>query len=268
MRALFSLKRSIIKTELTFHSLTTLFDALIKPIEPLWGTNLDTHFSDHKGHLEIITLIVIYLRNSVLHTQKKYIYTSLNGRLESTKKPVMWVYGGNLVGTHQYTNVLNSNKIISSEYDTLNYDSLVSAALCEQKCLNLNWYKNIENLLEFDRNYNVDHIEASNYHANSHSQNRNTNSSTVTSNITTKPSKFLIHNDFLKVTNPRLAKILSNSKIAKPIPCRKYNPKMIHSIVMKKIVDHWEYDKSTSPKLLFYNSLKGSFISRYDNKCS
>ena len=264
MRALFSLKRSIIKTELTFRSLTTLFDALIKPIvlygAPIWTPTspiikaLYEDFRNNNSHRNLLKKL------SATYTEKVHLHF-LKWALGIHKKSSnvgAWGESG------RYPLVYECIKLTLNYFervDTLNDDSLVSAALREQKSLNLNWYKNIENLLKIDRNYNLDHVAASNYHANSDSQNRNTNknSSSATSNITAKPSEFLIHNGFIKAPNPSLVKILSTSKIAKPIPSRQYSPRIIHSLVKKKFVDHWEYAKSTSPKLQFYNSLKGSF---------
>ena len=52
MRALYGIKRSVNKSKLSFRSLTTLFDSLIKPIVlyGLWSSNLRIHYVHHKEH--------------------------------------------------------------------------------------------------------------------------------------------------------------------------------------------------------------------------
>ena len=111
--------------------------------------------------------------------------------------------------------------------DDLKDDSLVYAALLEQKSLNLNWYKNIENLLKIDKKYTLDHVTVANYH-NSQSQVNEKNA---------KHSEFLLHNGFIKVRNAKLENFLSKLTVAKPIPSKRFDAKSIYNTVRTKFIE-------------------------------
>ena len=88
MRALFSLKRSVIKTKLSFRALTKLFDALIKQITlygaPIWTPTSPIFNSiSENNNRNLLT----YLRKLVPPILRKFIYISENGLLACIKRP-------------------------------------------------------------------------------------------------------------------------------------------------------------------------------------
>ena len=257
MRALFSLKRSVFKTKLSFRALTKLFDALIKPIvlygAPVWtptspiikSISKATQTQNSNSNINLLKRISSSLPEKVhLH----FLKWALGVHKKATNVAV-WGDSG------RYPLAYECIKLTLNYYqrvDSLNNDSLVYAALQEQKLLNLSWYKNIENLLKIDKIYTLDHVTAAKYH-NSQSQPHSSSDENV------KHSEFLVHNGFVKVKNKKLEKFLSNLPIAKPIPSKNYRVKTIYNTARTKFIELWKAAKSTSPKLQFYNSIKLSF---------
>ena len=254
-RAMFGLKRTVNRSKLSFRALTTLFDSLIKPIllygAPVWMPTLP---------------IIKHLCNSATFKpqQVQGIISKINRiPFEITHQFFLkWALGthrkssniGTLGESGRYPLIYQSIKLTLSYYqrvENLSNDSLVYAALQEQKSLMLPWYKNIESLLKIDEIFHLDHVSAYRYrrktqnndststhqHTQSHSQ-ATMPTSTSSSCFTHDPSKFLPIN---------------------PIPSRDFRPNHI----IKCLKDHfkvcWEYEKSISSKLELYHSIKKSF---------
>ena len=253
MRALFSFKRSVNKNKLSFRALIKLFDSLIKPIvlygAPVWTPTLPIINSISK---DIHSKPTSNLLKKISASPSERIHLHfLKWALGLHKKATNVAVWGD---TGRYPLIYECIKLTLNYYkrvDELKDDSLVYAALLEQKSLNLNWYKNIENLLKIDKKYTLDHVTASNYH--------NGNPQCHDNDKNVKPSEFLVHNGFIKVRNIKLEKFLSEMTIAEPIPSKLFDVNSIYNTVRTKFIEHWKYAKSTSPKLMFYNSLKLSF---------
>ena len=238
MRALYGLKRTVNKTQLSFRSLTILFDALIKPIA-LYGTPIWTPISP------IIKTIIKTFTGASINTN---LLKQLSGnKCEKIHLHFLkWVLGVHSKSSNvgvwgdsgRYPLIFECIKLSLNYYNRLNDlndESLVFSALREQKSMNLNWYKNIKCLLELDENYTLDHVSAS----------RNT--------LTASQS----HQNNINVNDKNIN--LKHLTIAKPMPSRNYNVNKIHNMICNKFIDHWKHSKSTSSKLQFYNSIKGTF---------
>ena len=165
--------------------------------------------------------------------------------------------------TGRYPLIFECIKLSLNYYNRLNNlndESLVFSALCEQKSMNLNWYKNIKCLLELDENYTLDHVSASrNTASQSHENNINANENYNNTKHKTELSNFLRHNGFIGSPKSILDKKLKHLTTAKPIPSRIYNINKIHNMIRNKFIDHWKHSMSTSSKLQFYNSIKCTF---------
>ena len=100
----------------------------------------------------------------------------------------------------------------------------------EQKTLNLPWFKNVEPILKLDEIFHQDHVTAFR----------------------------TLKNIKIPKTTKSKARDSSNSQ-AKPLPSRKFRIQNIIKLLTNHFADCWEYDKSNSAKLLFYNSYKTKF---------
>jgi hypothetical protein len=182
MRALFGLKRSINKTKLSFRSLTTLFDSLIKPIAlygaPIWTPTLPIINSFHKSlsspsiNSQSLKNLLTKISNS--HPEKIHLHFLKWALGVHRKSSNVGVWGE----SGRYPLIYECIKLTLNYFKRLNTredGSLVSLALQDQKALNLNWYKNIVKLFEIDSNYTSDHVTASKLINRSNSQPRNNN---------------------------------------------------------------------------------------------
>ena len=109
--------------------------------------------------------------------------------------------------------------------------AFVFSALKEQKSLKLPWFKNIEPLLKLDEIFELDHVSA--YRIVQSNSNQ-------TENFDKNPTK-------------------SANVSVKPLSSKKYRVQRILNIISEHFVNCWEYEKSISPKLSFYNHCKHKF---------
>ena len=140
---------------------------------------------------------------------------------------------------------------------TLNYykrllktpvNSLVHAALKEQKSLKLPWYKNIEPLLKLDEIFNVDHVSA-HLVLKSHQNSTNTKY-----NLCTKSNPITS----LIPISQYFPSILNLPK-AVPLRSEKFRVQTIVNTLSNHFTNCWEHEKSNSTKLTFYHSCKKKF---------
>lgn len=251
MRALFGLKRTVNRSKLSFRSLTTLFDSLIKPIAlygaPIWSPtlpitkNLSSAILMHPQNLQNIISKINRIQFEKVHQFFLKWALGTHGKASNI---------GTLGESGRYPLIYQAIKLSLNYYQRLtklSHNSFVSAALQEQKLLNLPWYKNIELLLKIDQIFNQDHVTAFKAKMN--------------------PSKVKDGDRFEIPRNPQnyskssvsLLNELSNLRPMKPLPSKQFR---IHHI-LKNLREHfqkcWEHEKSKSSKLAFYHSIKQNF---------
>ena len=240
MRAFFGLKRTVIRSKLSFKSLSTLFDSLIKPIA-LYGAPVWTPTS------ATIKSVIKHITSNPPNTQN---FISKINRSTSEKVHLSflkWALGvhkkASNVGvwgeTGRYPLIYQSIRLTLNYYKRLlnvPHDTFIHAALKEQQSMNLPWYRNIEPFLKLDEVYHLDHVTAYN-------------------KINGKTKKCE------RVQHPYSLQNADNRDLikSKPMPSKKFRVQTILDQVKKHFVECWEYEKSNSSKLSFYNAAKNKF---------
>ena len=236
MRAFFGLKRSVMRSKLSFNALSTLFDSLIKPIvlygAPVWApessvwASITKNFNTENQALKTVG-------NSI---QEKVHLSFLKWALGVHKKASnigVWGESGRVPLVFQSVRLsLNYLKRLENMKGT----SFVAAALNEQKRLNLPWYARIKPLLEIDEIYSQNHVSAFQ---------------------TLNPkSKIFCPSTNITINNSSLS---NNTIKLHPIKSRKFRTWKIVDSLKNWFTVQWEKHKSTSPKLSYYNSIKSVF---------
>ncbi len=259
MRALYGLKSTVNKSKLSFRSLTTLFDSLIKPIvlygAPIYTPNMailkhitkdvpdqtNTHTNFHTSTLKKISLlncekVHLHFLKWALGVNRKASNAGVWG--ESGRYPLIY-------------ECVNLTLKYAQRLQNLKDSSLASLAFKEQKNMNLDWYRGIGPVLGLDPCYSADHFTAFRS-----LNNKNTkNDPVISSNHTTpaKPPKedFLIHNGFKK-------RVPSQS--TQPLSSNTYTPHIIMKILKSRLKESWKCCVDASRKLEFYREIKDTFI--------
>ena len=256
MRALFGLKRVIMRSKLSFKALITLFDSLIKPIilygAPLWTPTSSISKSIIKSiSSQNIKNVLSKISNS---TSEKPHLSFLKWALGVHRKSSnvgIWGESGRFPLIYQsFQLTLNYYKRLCQFPEK----SIVSAALKEQKQLRLPWYKNIESMLKIDKIYHLDHVSAK--------------------RVLNPNSYFSIRSQ--DPTSIKLDISLSKLVKAKPLSSEIFRIPTIISNLTQHFKDSWTHDKSKSSKLSFYNDHKVEFgqepyldlIQSYNSRCS
>ena len=242
MRAFFGLKRTVIRSKLSFKALNTLFDSLIKPIAlygaPIWTPECTINKS-----------VIKYFKSSPQTTHK---FISKINRVNSEKLHLAflkWALGVHRKSSNigvwgesgRYPLIYESIRLTLNYYNRLMSapaNSFVKAALKEQKKLKLPWYKNIEPLLKIDDIYHLDHVTA----------HRITNSPTITKK-----------GHSINCQSAKLPDGLASLTKSQPLPCKKFRVQTIIKLLKDHFVQCWEHEKSSSPKLIFYHQNKTKF---------
>ena len=249
MRALFGLKRVLIRSKVSFKALTTLFDSLIKPIAlygaPIWAphsTIWNSIVKSFEGENNECNGLLKKISGSL---QEKLQLSFLKWALGLHRKASnigVWGESGRLPLIFQSIRLsLNYFKRL----ENLEPNSFVSAALREQKQLNLPWYARLKSLLKLDEIYSLNHVTAF--------------------QVMNPKSKIIDHNKNSTANNckkiePKIIDLpLSDKKIMKPVKSKKFRTWRIVELLNEKFKKCWDHQKSTSPKLTFYNSIKSSF---------
>ena len=184
MRALYGLKNTINKSKLSFRSLTTLFDSLIKPIvlygAPIYTPNMSIikaicknwhhcqntttrHPTPRQPPLDQGLLRKIGLTNcEKVHLH--FLKWALRVHRRASNAGV-WGESGRYPLVYECIN-LTLNYV--RRLQKLNNNSLVSLAFKEQQNMKLDWYRGIEPLLETDPCFSYDHVSAYNQNKNRH----------------------------------------------------------------------------------------------------
>ena len=155
MCALYSLKGTVNKSKLSFRSLTTLFDSLIKPIA-LYGAPIKTpdihvikHIANFAKDSTKISHTDFLRKLSQLDRQKTHLHY-LKWALGVNQKASnigVWGESGRYPLIYECLNLtINYVKRVKN----LQNNSLLSLAFKEQSKLNLDWYKKIEPTLSAD----------------------------------------------------------------------------------------------------------------------
>ena len=236
MRAFYGLKRVVMRSKLSFKALTTLFDSLIKPIvmygAPIWmPCNSITKAltkaisSNHDNNIHNIVAKINRTLPEKIHLP--FLKWALGVHRKSSNIGV-WGESG------RYPLIYQTIRLSINYYTRLtkgDSSSFVSAALQEQKHLNLPWYKNIESLLKLDEIYFVDHVTA--HH--------------------------MINKKSCNTHSHKLPENLKGLKCDTPLPSKRYRINKISDTLCTHFKTCWEYEKSISSKLSFYHSVKKKF---------
>ena len=245
MRAFFGLKRTVIRSKLSFNALTTLFDSLIKPIvlygAPVWAPDSSVWASITKN----------------LHTENRVLKTIGNSIQEKVHLSFLkWALGVHRKASNigvwgesgRFPLIFESIRL-SLNYvkrlENLKGRSFVSAALSEQKRLNLPWYAKLKPLLEIDEIYSQNHVSA--FRA-------------------LNPKSKIIYPTTYSSTNSGI--LCQNTVNMQPIISGKFRTGKIVSSLKNWFEKQWENHKIISPKLEFYNSIKTVFAKEpYLDEC-
>ena len=248
MRAMFGLKRTVIRSKLSFRSLTTLFDSLIKPIimygAPIWTPNLSIIKNLSSAILcrpnQLLGIISKINRVSVESVHQFFLKWALGTHKKSSNI-------GTLGESGRYPLIYQATKLTLNYYERLtklDHGSFAFAALQEQQTMMLPWYKNIEALLKIDEIFHQDHVTA--YRAKTE---QTKNNHIQTSNNTQ------CHVNI----NPLFMGDVSSLIHIKPLPSKQFRLHHILKRLREHFKDCWEHDKSNSPKLAFYHHIKKNF---------
>ena len=230
IRAFFGLKRTVIRSKLSFKALNTLFDSLIKPIvlygAPIWTPTSAINKSIVKyfkaAPLSIENFIAKISRTMTEKVHLSFLKWALGVHRKATNVGV-WGESGRYPLIYQSIRLtLNYYKRVLAADD----NSIIKVALKEQKSLKLPWFKNIEPLLKLDEIFQMDHVTA--YRAMKHDNNLPPKSSSGLTSI-------------------------------KPLPSEKFRVQNIIKTLTEHFIKCWKHEKSVSPKLSFYNACKGKF---------
>ena len=251
MRSLYSLKNTVNKTKLSHRSLCTLFDSLIKPIAlygaPIWCPfmpvikTIGKLFASHHCKIDKTLLRKI----SLLNCEKVHLHFlkwSLGTHRRSSNI-------GTWGETGRYPLIYESINLTLKYINRLkncDENSLVSLAFREQHASNLEWFRNIEPILEIDESYTTDHVTMF--------KKRNSQRTPVSSahhqSVSPSLNNTIFHNGIVK----RIPQ-----QTLKPHPSRSFTPHIILKALKLKFKDTWLHNKSISPKLEFYDSIKTDF---------
>ena len=250
-RALYALKNTVNKTKLTFRSLCTLFDSLIKPIvlygAPIWCPSMSaiknlckilTTPVENNGHANWLRKISGLLDCEKVHLHFLKWALGVNRRASNVGS---WGETGRYPLIYECLNLtIKYVKRLQSK----NENSFVGLAFKEQQKLNLAWYNNIEPILKTDESYVTNHVTL--YKKINHSLFVSSDSH----HQNTPQKHFVIYKGVPKLIPPQSIK---------PIISRHFTP----HIVMKSLKSHfreaWQHCKNSSPKMEFYNRVKDGF---------
>ena len=157
---------------------------------------------------------------------------------------------GTLGESGRYPLIYQSIKLTLDYYQrltNLSQGSFVYAALQEQKLMMLPWYKNIESLMKTDEIFHQDHVSAYNRLKTQPNIHSNTTTSVTSTTLISSKKNLSFLGDLTKL------------KPVKPLPSKQFRARHVLKQLREHFRDCWEYDKSKSPKLAFYHTIKQNF---------
>ena len=247
MRSLYSLKSTINKSLLSFRSLTTLFDSLIKPIAlygaPIWTPTMPIlkHLAGLRPGTSNEIKQSCLKKMSVLNCEKVHLHflkwaLGVNRKSSNT---AVWGESGRYPLIIESINLtLNFVKRVQN----MNDNSLVSLAFKEQKALNLDWYRGIEPILKLDQCFSSDHVTCYRIRT------KKANHSTM--NVSPPKENFLIHNGFVKKVPTQLIK---------PNMSQHFTVHHILKTLKESFKKLWQADIAQSRKLDYFRLYKDKF---------
>ena len=248
MRSLYGLKGTVNKSRLSFRSLTTLFDSLIKPIAlygaPIWTPTMSVLKDlaglrlDSNNEIKLSSL----KRLSALNCEKVHLHFLkwALGVNRKTSNTAVWGESGRYPLIIECLNLtLNYVKRLQNMKD----NSLVALAFKEQKALKLDWYKGIEPILNIDQRFSSDHITSYKIRTNKFIGPSN--------NLGPKKEHFIIHKGIVK-------KLPTQS--IKPIISQHFTVHIITKDLKKRFRKMWLTDIRQSRKLEYYSMYKTQFL--------
>ena len=250
MRALYSLKGTVNKSKLSFRSLTTLFDSLIKPIA-LYGAPIYT------PDMHIIKHIAKLSRDSAHLSHTQFLRKLSHLDCEKTHLHFLkWALGVNRKASNigvwgesgRYPLIyecLNLTIKYLRRLKNLKNDSLVSLAFREQAKMNLDWYSGIEPLLSLDPTFEMDHVTAHQF-MKSKGTNKYNNHQPPTQN------DFLFHKG--------IKQRIPQQSVINPNQCKNFSPFIIMKRLKQNFKQSWQSGLNSSTKLETYCTLKSEFV--------
>ena len=262
VRAFLGLKRTVMRSKLSFKAISNLFNSLIKPIllygAPIWTPinpilkNITKDFSNNTTQNQLGTKLF----QKISRTPQEQVHLSFLkwalGVHRKSSNVGCWGETGRypLIYEAMQTSLKYFNRLKHLDKNTLAY-----LALCEQIKLNLKWYKNMTQLLDIDELFKSNHViaykEITKKEIEIKYQPMSTHQRHLTATNAT-PLRYQISKNELKKSQQHL-------KAALPIPSRKFRTKHIIDLLKNKFETNWQISKSSSSKLSFYNSFKSKF---------
>ena len=246
-RAFFGLKRTVMRSSVSFTAMRTLFDSLIKPVilygAPIWLPSLsavkqiakELRCTDSMSNLGPSTNLAKKIAN--LPCEKVHLSFLRWALGVHRKSSTIGMWGD----TGRYPLIYQAIKLTLDYYkriEGLNTDSIVSAALREQKNLNLPWFKTIKSLLEIDDIFHNDHVSAFR----------------ILHPI--KAKSMLPPANTTNTDQPKHQGVTTMN----PQKSEKFRPSHILNRCKEHFVRCWKHAKNSSPKLnLFYADIKKDF---------
>ena len=262
MRALYGLKNTINKSKLSFRSLTTLFDSLIKPIV-LYGAPIYT------PNMSIIKAICKnwnhYHNTTIKHPSQPPLGQGLLRKISLTNCEkvhlhfLKWALGvhrrassaGVWGESGRYPLVyecINLTLNYVRRLQKLNNNSLVSLAFKEQQNMKLDWYRGIEPLLETDPCFSSDHVSAYTQNKNRH---HTTNPRNTLQQTKANPKPRLLIHHGIKKEIP--------ADTLEPLKSKQFTPYIIMKSIKTDFRNAWTLNVNSSSKLSFYLEHKSNF---------
>ena len=249
MRALYSLKGTVNKSKLSFRSLTTLFDSLIKPIvlygAPIFTPDLHVikHITKFAKDCANISHTELLRKLSYLDCEKTHLHF-LKWALGVNRKASnigVWGESGRYPLIYE---CLNLTIKYVRRLKNLQNNSLVSLAFKEQEKMGLDWYRGIEPVISIDQTFEMDHVTAYN-----HMKNKITTTSRI--HQLTAKHDFIFHKG--------LKRIIPQQSIIEPNHCKHFSPFVILKKLKQNFRTSWQAGLNSSNKLDTYCIMKNEF---------
>ena len=250
MRALYSLKGTVNKSKLSFRSLTTLFDSLIKPIA-LYGAPIYTpdmhilkHIANFANNSTNISHSAFLRRISQLDSEKCHLHFLKWALGVNRKATNVGVWGESGRYPLIYECITLTIKYLK-RIKNLQNDSLVSLAFKEQKKMDLDWYRGIKPILEIDQTFQMDHVTAFNHRKGKNFANSNNHSAR-------ERNDFILHKG-LKTRIPQ-------PSVINPNKCGNFLPFAILKQLKQNFRTSWQACLNSFSKLDTYCTIKDKFV--------
>ena len=256
LRALYGLKSTVNKSKLSFRSLTTLFDSLIKPIA-LYGAPIVTPFMSVLKHIvkgaagdtSTLSRSSLPKKLSLTNCEKVHLHF-LKWALGVNRKASnvgVWGESGRYPLTYESINLTLKYFNRLKEMDE---NTLVKLAFMEQENLKLDWYKGIEPILKIDPCFTADHVTANRNQKPANSGNIDSQGNSHPRQQTRQKEDFLLHNGFRKRIPPQTAK---------PAMSKRFTSHVIMKSLKNNFRETWLSEIQKSTKLEFYCTVKNNF---------